>query len=95
MNQWLEGSMPPANAWLDDDQTWAKMQNRGLEEQICAFREIRQQQLELLDKLIHVDWDLPRETLWGHKPLSMIVTKTFQHTHEHGDTLLRMAIWLK
>lgn len=25
--------------------------------------------------------------------MSMIVTKTFQHTYEHGDTLLRMGIW--
>ena len=95
MNQWLGGPLPPENAWPDDDPTWAKMPNRGLEELTCAFREIRQQQLELLDKLMDVDWELPRETLWGHKPLSMIVTKTFQHTYEHGDTLLRMGIWLK
>jgi len=23
------------------------------------------------------------------------VTKTYQHTFEHGDTLLRMALWWK
>ena len=23
----------------------------------------------------------------------MIVTKTYQHTFEHGDTLLRMGLW--
>ena len=47
----------------------------------------------LLDKLIDADWNAQRETLWGYKPLSMIVTKTFQHTYEHSDTLLRMGIW--
>jgi hypothetical protein len=34
-------------------------------------------------------------TLWRPRPLSWIVTKTFQHTYEHGDTLLRMVLWWK
>lgn len=93
MNQWLGGSMPDNDTWLDDDNTWAKVQNRGFDELTSAFRHIRQQQIELLDKLIDADWNTQRETLWGHKPLSMIVTKTFQHTYEHGDTLLRMGLW--
>jgi hypothetical protein len=93
MNQWLGGSIPTENAWPDDDNTWAKVQNRGFEELTSTFCHIRQQQLELLDKLINADWHAPRETLWGFKPLSMIVTKTFQHTYEHGDTLLRMGLW--
>ena len=93
MNQWLSGSMPNEDTWLDDDNAWAKVQNRGFDELTSAFRSVRQQQIELLDKLINADWNTPRETLWGHKPLSMIVTKTFQHTYEHGDTLLRMGLW--
>ena len=93
MNQWLGGSMPNEDTWLDDDNAWAKVQNRGFDELTSAFRSVRQQQIELLDKLINADWNTPRETLWGHKPLSMIVTKTFQHTYEHGDTLLRMGLW--
>jgi hypothetical protein len=93
MNQWLGGSIPNGDAWLDDDDTWAKVQSRGFEDLPSAFRHVRQQQTELLDKLINADWDTPRETLWGRKPLSMIVTKTFQHTYEHGDTLLRMGLW--
>ncbi|HSK88753.1 MAG TPA: DinB family protein [Anaerolineales bacterium] len=95
MNQWLGAARPPEDAWPDDDHTWAQVQQQGIEELPSAFRRIRQQQIDLLDKLTHTDWDSPRETLWGYKPLSMIVTKTFQHTYEHGDTLLRMAIWWK
>ena len=85
--------MPDGDTWLDDDNAWAKVQNRGFEELTSAFHHIRQQQIELLEKLINVDWNTPQDTLWGHKPLSMIVTKTFQHTYEHGDTLLRMGLW--
>jgi hypothetical protein len=93
MNQWLGASMPSGDIWPDDDETWAKVQNRGFEALTSAFRQVRQQQIELLDQLVDADWQTPRETLWGHKPLSMIVTKTFQHTYEHGDTLLRMGLW--
>ena len=93
MNQWLGGSFPNEDDWPDDDHTWNKVQARGFEESTSAFRAVRVQQLELLDQLVNVDWEVPRETLWGHKPLSMIVTKTFQHTYEHGDTLLRMGLW--
>ena len=92
MKQWLGGSIPPNEAWLDDDETWAKVQNREFEDLTSEFRHIRQQQIELLHLLSNVDWQASQETLWGYKPLSMIVTKTFQHTYEHGDTLLRMGL---
>ena len=52
-----------------------------------------QQQIDLLDQLTGADWQSPRTTLWGEKPLAWIVTKTYQHTCEHGDTLLRMSLW--
>ena len=95
MNQWLGAPLAANDAWLDDDDTWAKFQNRAIEELTAAFRNIRLQQIQLLDQLANTDWQAPRETLWGHKPLSMVVTKTFQHTYEHGDTLLRMGLWWK
>ena len=93
MNQWLGDSIPTEDAWRDDGNAWANVHNREFEELTSAFRHVRQQQIELLDKLTNTDWNTPRDTLWGHKPLSMIVTKTFQHTYEHGDTLLRMGLW--
>jgi hypothetical protein len=46
-----------------------------------------------LNQLASTDWSTPRQTSWRLKPLSMVVTKTFQHTYEHGDTLLRMGLW--
>lgn len=93
MRQWLGDPMPPEDVWLDDDETWAAVSDLTFEGLTTAFHKVRQQQIDLLDQLTKVDWDEPRETLWGHKPLSMIVTKTYQHTFEHGDTLLRMALW--
>ena len=93
MYHWLDGPMPPEDDWPDDDETYATVRGGGIAELIVNFRLIRQQQIDLLDQLAAVDWSEPREVLWGLKPLSMVVTKTFQHTYEHGDTLLRMGLW--
>jgi len=93
MLDWLDGAQQSDKNWPDDDEAWAKVQERGCDALTLNFRRIRYQQIELLDQLTTVDWNAPRETLWGTKPLSMVVTKTFQHTYEHGDTLLRMGLW--
>jgi hypothetical protein len=95
MYEWIDGPKPPDEDWPDDDAAWAKAQELGLEGLVSKFRHVRQQQIDLLDQLSAVDWIAPRETGWGMKPLSMVVTKTFQHTYEHGDTLLRMGLWWK
>ena len=34
MNQWLGAPLPANDAWLDDDDTWAKFQNREIEETV-------------------------------------------------------------
>jgi hypothetical protein len=95
MQQWLGGAMPTdsKDVWPDTDAAWQSVEEQTADQFISAFHEVRQQQIALLDPLANVDWDTPCETLWGVKPLSMIVTKTYQHTFEHGDTLLRMGLW--
>lgn len=90
---WLGGPMPPGDAWADDDEAWAKAQHRTSDQLIADFWQVRKQEIALLDQLAGADWDTPCHTPWGMKPLSFIVTKTFQHTYEHGDTLLRMGLW--
>lgn len=93
MKQWLGGPLPAEDAWQDSDDAWAAVQDKNLATLSAAFLQVRQQQIDLLVQLANVDWQAPRETGWGDWPLSMVVTKTFQHTYEHGDTLLRMGIW--
>ncbi len=93
MKQWVGEPLPPEDAWQDDDPAWAAVQDKSPEALCAAFQQVRQQQIDLLDQLAGVDWQAPRTTLWGEKPLAWIVTKTFQHTYEHGDTLLRVGLW--
>ena len=52
-------------------------QQDGLADVVAAFCDFRQQQIVMLDELTQVDWEAPRATLWGDKPLKMIVTKTY------------------
>ncbi len=93
MTKWLAGPPQPQEDWPDDDEAWARVQARDADELIEQFRRIRQQQIALLDRYAPEDWSTLRATGWGPKPLAMVVTKTFQHTYEHGDTLLRMGLW--
>jgi len=93
MQQWLGAPLPPDDAWKDDDEAWAAVVEKDQAALSASFRAVRQEQIDLLEPLAGVDWQTPRATLWGERPLSWIVAKTFQHTYEHGDTLLRMGLW--
>lgn len=93
MQQWLGAPLPPGDSWHDDDAAWTAETGKSPAVLIAAFQKVRQEQIDLLNQLVGVDWETPRETLWGHKSLSWVITKTFQHTYEHGDTLLRMGLW--
>ena len=72
---------------------FANAYQAGLSDVVATFCDLRRQQIVMLDALEQADWEAPQATLWGDKPLKMIVTKTYQHIFEHGDTLLRMGLW--
>lgn len=93
MGLWLEGAHPADNAWADDDETWNANRLLPAQTLIDRFWDVRRQELAVIRTLQTVDWEEKRNTGWGRKPLRWVVTKTFQHTLEHGDTLLRMSLW--
>ncbi len=93
MYQWLDKPKPDGNLWNDSDEMWTSVKDNPIEDFIQEFHLVRQQQIDLLGELETVDWTSTRDTFWGTKPLTMVVTKTYQHTFEHGDTLMRMSLW--
>lgn len=93
MRQWLGGELPADDVWPDDDPSWEAVDDRTMPMLLKEFHSVRNEQIDLLEQLSAIDWSMPRQTVWGHKALAMVVTKTFQHTYEHGDTLLRMGLW--
>jgi hypothetical protein len=90
MRQWQGASMtvpPPAGeelAWRRTHEVTALVE---------AFRAVRQEQVLLVSELAEADWDLPRGTLWGERTLRWVVTKTYQHTLDHANTLLQIALF--
>jgi hypothetical protein len=92
MRQWLGDPIPNGDAWPNDDEAWSAVQDRSVEDFIADFQAVRQEQIALIDQFTTDDWTTPRETIWDPLPLRWVVMKTYQHTWEHGDTLLRMAL---
>lgn len=94
LRQWTGDSFSPHDRqWLDDDDTWAHAWSTGFVDLPGQFMAARNEQLQLLEAVSPTDWQRTCTTLWGEKTFTMVITKTYQHTLEHCDTLLRMALW--
>lgn len=93
MRVWTGEEQTETGAWLDDDNAWLLNSNIPDKMLIERFWVIRRQQMDRVKVLRDVDWDACGDTGWGQKSLAWVLTKTVQHTWEHGDTLMRMALW--
>jgi len=96
--QWTGGPLPVASSMLEDemkeDYLWGDGQGHEIQKMLADFKSIRPQQLEALSRLSEQSWNEERETVWGQKPLKWVVTKTYQHTLEHTDELLKAYLFL-
>lgn len=96
--QWTGGPLPVASSQLADemkeDYLWADGQRHEIQKMLADFKSIRIQQLEALSQLCLQSWNEERDTIWGQKPLKWVVTKTYQHTLEHTDELLKAYLFL-
>lgn len=90
MRLWQGGSMPP-DLPAGEEIAWGRA--AGVEALVEAFRAVRQEQIVVASELADADWTLPRLTPWGQKNLRWVVTKTTQHTLDHGNSLLQMALF--
>ncbi len=97
MLQWTGGPQPIASSQLEDtmkeDYLWADGQGHEIQKMLADFKSIRMQQLELLPQLGEQSLHEERDTIWGQKPLKWVVTKTYQHTLEHTDEILKAYLF--
>jgi hypothetical protein len=93
MRMWTRETQIDEGPWLDDDATWLLNSNLSDQMLIDRFWEIRLQELDRVKMLRDVDLAECCDTGWGQKSLAWVLTKTVQHTWEHGDTLMRMGLW--
>lgn len=90
---WTGEAQIDMGPWLDDDETWRMSSGVTDKVLIERFWTVRQEEMERVKMLCAVDWVEYGNTGWGQKSLAWVLTKTLQHTWEHGDTLFRMGLW--
>jgi hypothetical protein len=91
MQQWL-GAENPAADELDEEAAWAAGQD-NVEGLLAQFRKVRSEQMALLPQFNDSHWEETRETVWGPVTLRWVVSKTYQHTAEHTNDVMRIALF--
>jgi hypothetical protein len=91
MQQWLGAALPRLDRY-DEEAAWSACPQDG-GELLREFATVRADQIALLPRFSPVDWDATRETVWGPQTLLWVVSKTFQHTAEHTNDVMRMALF--
>lgn len=93
MGQWLGGPglSDQELRELDEDAAWAEGHEIG--DLKKEFRAVRDEQIGLLSELSEEAWHEKREAVWGPVSLLWVVSKTYQHTAEHTNDLLRIALF--
>lgn len=90
LHHWL-GEPYPHYEGPDEDAAWEG--SREIERTLAALREAREWQVELIRRVPAEMWNHVRHTGWGDVSLRWAMTKTVQHTHEHINSVLRIALF--
>lgn len=95
MRLWLGGpphSKEHLDAWNNEESDWS---NHSYDKALEMFRQGRDEQITMLAEFSETAWSETRETeiVWGEVTLQWAVSKTFQHTMEHGNSLMKMALF--
>jgi hypothetical protein len=65
-----------------------------IENLLTEFKRVRAEQVKLLPKFDDQAWNITCATVWGPVTLAWVVSKTYQHTAEHTNSVMQMAlIW--
>lgn len=91
MRQWLGDSFPAAEI-PDEDVVWSES-HEGIESLLTKFKKVRAEQIALLPKFDEATWNSTREAVWGPVTLLWVVSKTYQHTAEHTNDVMRIALF--
>ena len=91
MQQWMGGSMPEGED-SDEDIAWSKSQDT-VESLLEKFRAVRAEQIALLPNFDDTVWNTAREAIWGPVTLLWVVSKTYQHTAEHINDVMRIGLF--
>jgi hypothetical protein len=99
MRQWFGGAKPIVGTQEEDEarenQAWNEGQGHEITSLSEEFKAGRAEQIALLAKLTDERLQERLSVLWGERSLQWVLTKTYQHTLEHTDEVLRSYLWWK
>ncbi len=90
LHYWI-GEPYPHYEGSGEDAAWES--SREIERTLVNLREAREWQMELIRSVPAETWNHVRHTGWGDVSLLWVMTKTVQHTHEHINDVLRIALF--
>jgi len=91
MQLWLGEPRSLTDIEYDDEAAWGT--GKQLDSILEDFRAVRGEQILLLQKYKEETWEETRSTVWGDVTLKWVVSKTYQHTNEHINDVLRIALF--
>jgi hypothetical protein len=72
----------------------ALMNEISLQILLDRFHVVRKKQIDILSKITENQWTEKRpNTNWGNVTIEFIITKSIQHTLEHGNKILRNVLF--
>jgi hypothetical protein len=89
MEHWL-GEPYPTFEGYDEAAAWANAPT--LDEVLAELEQVRSRQIAVLAKVTESQWEEVRHTSWGDKSFYWVISKTYAHTVEHLDNVLRIAL---
>jgi hypothetical protein len=92
MQQWL-GAPKVEFATLDEVAAWQAGQTAPIDALLTQFRAVRSEQLALLPAFKESAWHEQCEANGEPVTLLWVVSKTYQHTAEHTNDVLRIALF--
>ncbi len=93
MHHWLGGPLPSFDRHAEDNAWEKEGRSASIERLLQEFQQVRAAQIELLPRFDEALWDDVRACVWGERSMRWIVSKTFQHTADHTNTILCMALF--
>ncbi len=97
LRQWQSGPRPIVGSGEEDgireEADWRNGEGHEESALRAEFTALRAEQLALIQHFPAAAWHEERDTIWGRVSLQWAVTKTYQHTLEHTDEILRAYLW--
>ncbi len=97
MRQWFGDSAPQIASQEEETNAeegeWNAGQGQSVDSMRSSLRLLRADQIALASRAPDELWYEERQALWGTVTLQWVTTKTYQHTLEHTDEILRQYLW--